>query len=136
MKDVIVFIICVFTLQVAQGQNQARGLHFSGFDHFIVGGYVDGGAYLNFTGPSFHYNTLKTKTVVGMLPSLRFKEDKVLPGQPTNPLIMPTLGTGITFSYKYIALQLPFYFNPKTAQQNGRWHVGVGVGICFDYKGR
>lgn len=64
-----------------------------------------------------------------MLPSLRIKEDQ---SEGTkNSAIMPTLGAGLTFVYKKLALQVPVYYNSKTATQNGAWKVGLGLGYSF-----
>ncbi|MDC8101108.1 hypothetical protein [Chryseobacterium rhizosphaerae] len=44
---------------------------------------------------------------------------------------MPTLGAGLTMVYKKIAFQLPVYYNAKTADQDGHWKIGIGVGYSF-----
>lgn len=98
-------------------------------DGILVLGYVDQGAYLNFTGPNVHANRGHSKFIVGMLPSLRIKRDN---GLTQNPLITPSLGVGFTYTYKALAMQLPLYFNSKTATQNGRWHIGIGLGVHFN----
>ena len=68
------------------------------FDGIAIGGYVDHGAYLNFTGPNVSLTHKSVKFIVGMLPSLRIKEDHSS-GTKTVP-IMPTLGAGLTVVYK------------------------------------
>ena len=105
---------------------QPEKLKFSAFDGYIIVGYVDDGAFINFTGPNINYSIKDSKFVVGMLPSLRFKEDH---GPTKNSLITPNLGVGITYSYKIWSFQLPFYYNSKTDTDNGRWHIGVGAGL-------
>jgi hypothetical protein len=60
-----------------------------------------------------------------MLPSLRFKVDK---DSPKNASVYPNLGFGLTYSYKYLSLQIPMYYNAKTTTENGSWHVGFGIG--------
>lgn len=99
---------------------------FCFFDGMIVAGYVDKGAYLNFTGPNVSYTSGKSKVLVGMLPSLRFKEDKAA---VKNAFVTPTLGMGITYSYKKFAVQVPFYYNAKTSTVDGKWNVGIGIGL-------
>lgn len=95
----------------------------------VVAGYVDNGAYINFTGPSLDFVFEKSNFIVGMLPSLRFKEDT---GITKNSFITPNLGVGFTYSLPIIAIQLPFYYNPKSLTQDGKWFVGVGVGINIE----
>jgi hypothetical protein len=101
-------------------------LQFAVYDGAVVAGYVDHGAYLNFTGPNVSWSRNKTKVLLGMLPSLRFKEDNK---EPKNSFVTPTLGLGLTCMYKKIVLQLPLYYNAKTATDNGKWNVGIGLGI-------
>lgn len=95
-------------------------------DGILVLGYVNQGAYLNFTGPNMHTSVGHSKFILGMLPSLRFKSDN---GPTKNPFITPTLGVGFTYAYKGLALQLPLYFNPKTPTQNDNWQLGLGAGL-------
>lgn len=57
---------------------------------------------------------------------LRFKEDK---SEVKNSFVMPTLGIGITYSYRKLALQIPLYYNAKTATADGKWNVGIGMVI-------
>lgn len=96
------------------------------YDGLIIGGYVDNGAFLNFTGPNINATFNNSKFILGMLPSLRFKEDKAT---PKNAVITPNLGIGFTYSYKIMALQVPLYYNAKTATENGKWHIGLGIGF-------
>lgn len=104
---------------------------FNPFDGIIAGGYIDNGAFLNFTGPSISLTIKNSKLLLGMLPSLRYKEDH---GLFKNAPITPNLGVGLTYCYKMIAVQVPFYYNAKTATANGRWNIGVGVGMRLKYK--
>lgn len=96
------------------------------FDGVVVGGYVDHGGYLNFTGPNVNFTSGNSKLILGMMPSLRFKEDDAT---PKNALVTPSLGVGITYCYKYLAFQVPLYYNPKTAVKDGKWNVGIGIGL-------
>lgn len=104
-------------------------LLFSAYDGYVVLGYVDQGAFLNFTGPNMNYAHNHSKFVIGMLPSLRFKQDV---GATRNSFVTPNLGIGLTYSYKVLAFQLPFYYNPKTSTSNGKWHIGIGIGLRMD----
>ncbi len=99
---------------------------FSVYDGVMVAGYVDKGAFLNFMGPNINFSFRNSKICLGMLPSLRFKEDHSI---PKNQFVTPNLGAGLTYNYKRIAFQVPFYYNSKTVSKNGRWNIGVGVGI-------
>jgi len=96
------------------------------YEGIIVAGYVNGGGFLNFTGPNIQVSYGHSKFLLGMMPSLRFKEDT---GTPKNAFVTPSLGFGITYSYKALALQVPVYYNAKTATTDGSWHVGAGLGL-------
>lgn len=109
---------------------QDSQINASSGDGMAIFGYIDNGAYINFTGPNINYKSGNSKFVVGMLPSLRFKGDD---GQTKNSFITPNLGVGVTYSYKYFAFQIPFYYNAKTALENGKWNVGVGIGVNIEY---
>lgn len=104
---------------------------FNPFDGVVIAGYVDKGAFLNFTGPNISLTLHNSKWILGMLPSLRYKEDS---GLFKNSPITPNLGVGFTYCYKLFALQVPLYYNAKTATANGRWNVGVGMGMRLRYK--
>jgi len=95
-------------------------------DGIIMGGYADNGAFLNFTGPNVNFTSGESKFIIGLLPSLRFKEDK---GSTKNSFITPSLGAGFTYCLKYLAFEIPFYYTPKTGTKDGRWNVGIGLGL-------
>ena len=95
------------------------------FDGVINVGYINNGGFLNFTGPGLSATYKNSKFLLGMLPSLRFKVDK---DSPKNASVYPNLGFGLTYSYKYLSLQVPMYYNVKTTTENGSWHVGLGIG--------
>ena len=95
------------------------------FDGVINVGYINNGGFLNFTGPGLSATYKNSKFLFGMLPSLRFKVDK---DSPKNASVYPNLGFGLTYSYKYLSLQIPMYYNAKTTTENGSWHVGFGIG--------
>ncbi len=99
---------------------------FRPFDGTFILGYVDHGAFLNFTGPNISFTLKSSKIILGMLPSLRYKEDH---GTYKNAPITPNLGAGLTYCYKKFALQVPFYYNAKTATANGKWNIGIGIGM-------
>ena len=100
-------------------------------DGIVVAGYVDNGAYINFTGPHIKWVKKPFAILLGVLPSLRIKEDKVATGATKNSVITPTLGAGITFAFKHLVIQVPVYYNPKTAIANGKWNPGIGIGYRF-----
>lgn len=95
-------------------------------DGIIICGYVDNGAYLNFTGPNVQISFNNSKFMFGMLPSLRFRNDRET---PRNAFITPNLGIGLTYLYKNLAIQIPCYYNAKTDEENGNWNIGLGLGI-------
>jgi hypothetical protein len=110
-------------------QEKDSKLNVSFFDGIAVAGYVDHGAFLNFTGPNINFTHKNTKLMMGMLPSLRIKQDQS--SGTKNSTIMPTLGVGFAVIYKKIALQIPFYYNTKTSTDNGSWKPGIGLGYKF-----
>ena len=126
---IFVFFIFCFCKSLSQQKENHGKFHFSFSKGVVVGGYVDQGIFLNFTGPALTYKLKKSEVLLGMLPSLRFKEDK---SEVKNSFVVPTLGVGITYLHKGIALQVPFYYNSKTASNNGKWNVGIGIGINFN----
>ncbi len=78
------------------------------------------------------YSTLKPYSFgFGMLPSVRIKEDKVVVSSKQNSLVTPSLGFGLTFAYKHLAIQVPAYYNGKSATADGTWKVGFGLGYKF-----
>lgn len=110
-------------------QEKDSKLNVSFFDGIAVAGYVDHGAFLNFTGPNVNFIHKNTKLMIGMLPSLRIKKDQS--NGTKNSIIMPILGVGFAVVYKKIALQIPFYYNTKTSTDSGSWKVGLGIGYKF-----
>lgn len=99
---------------------------FRPFDGTFILGYVDNGIFLNFTGPNISYTNKSSKIILGMLPSLRYKEDR---GTYKNSPITPNLGVGLTYCYKKFAIQVPLYYNAKTSTSNGKWNIGIGIGM-------
>lgn len=112
-------------------QEAVRKASFSAWDGMIVAGYVNQGSYVNFGGPSIRLVKKPWSAGFGILPTMRIKEDKVAKGAPKNSAIIPTAGFGFTFGYRHLVVQVPFYYNSKTATGNGHWNPGVGLGFKF-----
>ena len=110
-------------------QETCSKIKVSFFEGIAVAGYVDHGAFLNFTGPNISLKHKNIKYIAGMLPSLRIREDRSS-GTRNSP-VTPTLGAGFTMVYRKIVLQIPVYYNTKTPDQNGSWKIGAGVGYSF-----
>ncbi|MCH7398565.1 hypothetical protein MM236_11215 [Belliella sp. DSM 107340] len=121
----LLFMFLIFDLAKAQNEK----LNMSLAEGVLIVGYVDEGAYLNFTGPNVSYEINQSRLALGMLPSLRFKKDT---STPRNSFVTPNLGVGLTYSYKNLAMQIPFYYNSKTSTQNGKWNIGFGIGLKLD----
>lgn len=119
----------IFISGLCLSQKKDLKIKVSFFDGIAVAGYVDHGAFLNFTGPNVNFTCYNTKMMIGMLPSLRIKEDQS--SGTKNSAVMPTLGVGFAVVYKKIALQIPFYYNTKTSSDNGSWKMGLGLGYRF-----
>ncbi|QIL42742.1 hypothetical protein G7074_24720 [Pedobacter sp. HDW13] len=101
------------------------------FDGILTAGYVDHGAFINCAGPSIKFSKKPYTVLLGMLPSLRIKEDKVATGATKNSVLTPNLGFGLTAAFRHIAIQLPVFYNAKTAVKNGEWNLGAGLGYKF-----
>ena len=98
----------------------------------VVAGYVDKGAFINFTGPSLKWSHKPTWSLaIGVLPSLKIKEDKSVAPAKKNSAFTPSLGFGFTYTYKHLALQVPLYYSAKTASADGKWNIGIGAGYKF-----
>jgi hypothetical protein len=122
-KASIVTILLFFHLST---KAQETKVSLTLYEGVIIGGYVDDGAFLNFGGPNLNISLKNSKFLLGMFPSLRLKEDNAT---PKNALVTPALGIGFTCIYKSMAFQLPFYYNPKTPKENGKWNIGIGIGF-------
>src|SRR5690554_2520130 len=126
----IIFVWILFfipTLLVKAQTNETKATLIEGI---VVAGYADDGGYINLVGPAIKFTNKPLVVLVGLLPSLKFKEDKSVSG-PKNALVMPTLGFGVTAAYKHLAIQVPLFYNNKTASNDGKWNVGFGVGYKF-----
>ena len=125
MKFIIIIIFIGLFLNSNFSFSQKAKLNIAN-GTIIVGGYVDNGGFLNFTGPGVKIQNGSSEIIIGVLPSLRFKKDI---GITKNTFATTSLGLGITFIYKYVALQVPIYYNSKTSVSDGKWKLGIGIGI-------
>lgn len=123
MKSLLIIIIFLLQSNLLFSQKTMVSALIS--NGTIVVGYVDKGAFLNFTGPAVKLQKGSSDLMIGVLPSLRFKEDN---GSTKNSLVTPSLGIGFTYNYNSFAIQLPLYYKTKTNTQNGSWQLGLGVG--------
>ncbi|WP_316797212.1 hypothetical protein [Pedobacter agri] len=129
IKNYAAFLSCLaIALLSFQVKAQAK---LSLFDGTIVAGYIDKGAFINCAGPSVKFSKKPFSIAAGLLPSLRIKEDMVNPGATKNSLLTPNLGFGITAVFHHFAVQLPMYYNAKTAIKDGEWNLGAGLGYKF-----
>jgi hypothetical protein len=116
------------TMLLLNAKSQTKAVLFDGI---VVAGYVDHGAFINCAGPSLKFTKKPYMILLGLLPSLRIKEDKVAPGATHNAALTPNLGVGLTAAFHHLALQVPIYYNAKTAVKNGKWNPGLGIGYKF-----
>lgn len=130
-KPLTALITTMSLCHYCPAQNPAPKPALAAWDGMVIAGYVDKGAFVNFGGPCVKFVSKPYVITLGMLPSLRIKEDKVAAGAKKNSAVMPNLGAGVSFAYKHLALQVPVYYNAKTAAVNGRWNIGVGAGYRF-----
>ena len=112
--------------------SQEKIIKGSLFEGIAVAGFVDQGVYFNCTGPAVKYIFApKSCLLLGLLPSLKLKQDKVESGKPKNSWITPSLGFGLTVVFRHIAIQLPAFYTAKTSAADGKWRLGVGMGYKF-----
>ncbi|ROI03834.1 hypothetical protein EGI16_10300 [Chryseobacterium sp. G0240] len=123
------YAVGIFISGLCFSQENASKIKASLFEGIAVAGYVDHGAFINFTGPSVSLAHRKLKFILGMLPSIRIKEDRSS-GTKNSP-ITPNLGVGFTVIYRKAVLQIPLYYNTKTSTQDGNWKIGIGLGYSF-----
>jgi len=129
MFKIIGCLLILSSIQSSMLYGQESKVSVSAYDGVVIIGYVDNGGFLNFTGPNINLVHKNSKFILGMLPSLRFKEDK---GTTRNSFVTPNLGIGFTYCYKLFAVQIPLYYNTKTATKNGNWQIGLGLGLRFN----
>jgi len=136
MKKVIIKVVCttcmlsLFSSVTAQS-TAAKSPTVVAWDGMVVAGYVNHGGFVNFGGPTVKLIKKPVSLGFGILPTMRIKKDDVAKGSPKNSAITPTAGFGFTVVYKHIAVQVPFYYNPKTALASGKWNPGIGIGFKF-----
>ena len=119
----LIILVCAqSTICFAEGPK----VKVSAYDGIVILGYVDNGGFSNFTGPNINLVCVHSKFILGALPSLRYKQDN---STPKNSFVTPNLGIGFTYSYKLFAVQVPLYYNAKTATKNGNWQMGFGLGL-------
>lgn len=129
MKQVFAVFVALFLITFSfHCFAQEKKVSVSGYEGIVVAGYVDNGAFLNFAGPNIAYKSGSSKVMLGMIPSLRYKEDS---SAVKNAAVFPALGVGLSYAYKHIVLQLPLYYNNKSATKDGSWNFGFGVGYRF-----
>jgi hypothetical protein len=124
------FLACIINSVNAQDA-PARKTTIVIWDGMAVVGFVNNGGFVNFGGPTVKIVSKPFAIGFGILPTMRIKEDNVPKGAAKNSIITPTAGFGFTFVYKHLVLQVPFYYNPKTATANGKWNPGIGAGFKF-----
>jgi hypothetical protein len=112
------------------GYSQQTKIHADLYDGILIAGFVDGGGFTNFTGPNINMTRGNSRFILGALPSLRYKRDN---STPKNSFVTPHLGIGFTYSHKIWAIQLPLYYNGKTATEDGNWNIGLGIGLRINY---
>lgn len=129
MQKILSLCALCFYISLAVGAQSAKAPKAVVAEGTIIAGYVDQGGFINFTGPSLKWSKKPNWSLgIGMLPGLRIKEDRSVAPAKKNPAIFPSLGFGITYTYKHLALQVPLYYNAKTGTADGNWNIGLGLG--------
>ena len=65
-------VLNLLTINISAQNTKTEAYLFEGI---IVSGYVDQGAFLNFTGPNIAVIRGNSRILIGMMPSLKFKKD-------------------------------------------------------------
>lgn len=135
MKNLCKALVWMFFILLSApstySQEAVKKISVNFWEGMVVGGYVDEGAFINFGGPTLKFVSKPWSFGFGILPTMRIKQEKVAKEATKNSAITPTAGFGFTFAYKHLVLQVPFYYNAKTATSNGKWHPGLGMGFRF-----
>lgn len=136
MKKLLIKTVCLISAIVSHTIIHAQDAApkkpaVTAWEGMAVAGYVDKGSFVNFGGPTVKLIQKPWVIGFGILPTMRIKEDKVAKGAKKNSIVTPTAGFGFTFGYKHMVVQVPFYYNTKTATSNGKWNSGVGIGYKF-----
>ena len=126
----VCMVMMFFSISISYAQTVSKPkTTIVAWDGMMIVGYVNNGGYVNFGGPSLKLIQKPFSFGFGILPTMRIKEDKVAEGAKKNSAVMPTAGFGFTVAYKHVVVQVPFYYNAKTAGSNGKWHPGIGIGF-------
>jgi hypothetical protein len=123
-------MLCLFQSVTAQNA-PVKNTKVVAWDGMAVAGYVNHGGFVNFGGPTVKLIQKPFSFGFGILPTMRIKEDNVAKGAPKNSAVTPTAGFGFTVVYKHLVVQVPFYYNAKTATVSGKWNPGIGIGYKF-----
>lgn len=126
----MVITSCAFNTVIAQNTTVKKATVVA-WDGMAVAGYVNKGGFVNFGGPTVKFINKPFSIGFGILPTMRIKEDNVPKGSMKNSIVTPTAGFGITFVYRHMIVQVPFYYNSKTTTTNGKWNPGIGIGYKF-----
>lgn len=125
-------VILGLVLMTGFAKGQTKGsTSLSIWDGMFVAGYVGSGAYINCGGPAVKWTMKPFSLSLGLFPAVRIKEDHQPVGVKKNAAVTPSTGIGLTSSYKHFVLQVPLFYDAKTAAANGKWNLGVGVGYKF-----
>lgn len=131
IRHLYLFVLLLSALPAVSQTDPGKKNKISLFDGIIAAGYVDKGAYVNCTGPSVKFTRKPLTLMLGLLPGLRIKEDKIAAGAPKNSVVTPSLGFGLTLAIGHLVVQTPFYYTSKTSSKDGKWNPGVGLGYRF-----
>lgn len=131
IKIVCMAAMCCILYSTSAQTTTEKKASIVAWEGMAVAGYVNQGGFVNFGGPTIKLIKKPFSFGFGILPTMRIKEDDVPKGSPKNSAITPTAGFGFTIIYKHLALQVPFYYNAKTATRNGKWNPGLGIGYKF-----
>src|SRR5262245_8310428 len=123
MKKLIIntvwMAMMIFSFNASNAQNTGTTkTTIVAWDGMEVAGYVNNGGFVNFGGPTVKLVKKPFAIGFGILPTMRVKKDNVAKGSPKNSIVTPTAGFGFTFLFKHLVLQVPFYYNTKTATSN------------------
>lgn len=126
MKINYIHWILLLMIMATAAHAQNKKISTQAFEGTVVAGYIDHGGYLNCIGPAVKYGTQRWSLTLGLLPSIKIKEDK---SPVKNAIFTPTLGFGATLTvFKHLAIQVPAFYIPKTTTNNGKWTLGFGLG--------
>jgi hypothetical protein len=136
MKKLLIKAVCIawvigLSNTIHAQETSPKKPMITAWEGMAVAGYVDKGGFVNFGGPTVKLVQRPWTIGFGILPTMRIKEDKVAKDAKKNSSITPTAGFGFTFGYRHLLIQVPFYYNAKTATHDGKWNPGIGIGYKF-----